>query len=72
MSYQIIIQIIISLLFSLMVLLQNKGASLGSIGGGFGDNSIKTQKRGGEKFLHFFTIFLAVLFCLNAFLIGRF
>jgi len=57
------IQIIVSILLIISILLQQTGAGLGA-GFGGGDATIagKSTRRGLEKFLLKFTIFLAVLF----------
>lgn len=57
------VQIIISILLIISVLLQQTGAGLGSGLGGAADSSnIISTRRGFEKTLLKFTIFLAVLF----------
>ena len=60
MSILNIAQIVISILLIVVILMQNKGTSLGGIFGG-GDNVFAT-KRGVEKKLHIATIVLSVLF----------
>ncbi|MCX6739965.1 MAG: preprotein translocase subunit SecG [Candidatus Parcubacteria bacterium] len=61
-----IIQIIISILLILAILLQNRGAGLGSAFGGEGN--IYRTKRGAEKFLYFATIILVIAFMVTAFI----
>lgn len=53
-------QIIISVLLIVAILLQNRGAGLGTTFGG--DSAMYHTKRGLEKRLHQATILLAVLF----------
>ncbi len=60
------IQVIVAILLSLLILLQQKGSGLGSLAGGGGGEFYAT-KRGAEKVLYRVTVALAVLFCLNAF-----
>ncbi|HNU81634.1 MAG TPA: preprotein translocase subunit SecG [bacterium] len=55
-----IAQIIVSILLIIVVLLQNRGAGLGSAFGGTG--GVYLTKRGLEKKLFIATIVLAVLF----------
>jgi len=61
------IQIILSVLLVCTILLQQSGTELGGAMGG-GDSSFFHTKRGFEKFLFYFTIILAILFALSAFL----
>lgn len=60
MSWLQITQIIISILLIIVILLQNRGAGLGSAFGGTG--GVYLTKRGLEKKLFTATIVLAVLF----------
>jgi len=60
MSWIKISQIIVSLLLIVVILLQNRGAGLGSAFGGTG--GVYLTKRGLEKKLFTATIILAVLF----------
>ncbi len=62
-----ILQIIISILVSITVLLQNKGTGLSATFGG--DFSGFHTKRGFEKFLVTATTVLGALFIINAFVI---
>jgi protein translocase SecG subunit len=55
-----IVQIIIAILLTISILLQNRGAGLsGTFGGSFGGYY---TKRGFEKFLVYFSVGLSVLF----------
>ncbi len=57
-------EIIIAILLIISILLQNRGAGLsGTFGGGFGGYH---TKRGFEKFLVFFSIFLSSAFVILA------
>lgn len=53
-----IVEIVLSVLIVISVILQNRAEGLGSLFGGGGE--IFRTKRGLEKFLYSFTIFLAV------------
>jgi len=66
-----VLQIVFSTILILTILLQQKSSGLGSAIGGSG-NDFQVQKRGAEKFLANVTVFFAILFCLNAFLIPFF
>ncbi|MBL4694203.1 preprotein translocase subunit SecG [Candidatus Gracilibacteria bacterium] len=57
-------QVVLSILLSLAILLQQKGAGLSATFGGGG--GFIASKRGAEKFLSNATIVLATLFVLNA------
>ncbi|MBT7736522.1 preprotein translocase subunit SecG [Candidatus Peregrinibacteria bacterium] len=57
-------QVIISILLSLAVLTQQRGAGLSATFGGTG--GFHTSKRGAEKVLSQATVVLAVLFVLNS------
>lgn len=60
----LISQIVVCVLLVLSVLLQNRAEGLGTMFGGGGE--IFRTKRGLEKFLYYFTIFLVVLLvCLS-------
>lgn len=61
-----IIQIVLSALLIILILIQQRGAGLGSAFGGEG--GIYYKKRGMEKVIFIATIVLAVLFILTAFL----
>lgn len=57
-------QIVVCVLLVVSILLQNRAEGLGSMFGGGGE--IFRTKRGLEKFLYYFTIFLVVLLvCLS-------
>jgi protein translocase SecG subunit len=62
-NYLPYIQIVVSILLIISILLQQTGVMAG-MGGTFGggDSSIKSTRRGLEKTLLKFTIFLSVLF----------
>ncbi|MCR4323253.1 MAG: preprotein translocase subunit SecG [Candidatus Azambacteria bacterium] len=62
-----IIMIVISVVFTIMVLLQQRGAGLSGTFGGDGSGSYHT-KRGMEKTIFFATIVLSVLFIGGAFI----
>ncbi len=62
------LQVFISLALALVILVQSRGAGLGSLAGG-STSGFQTERRGAEKLLHNVTIFLAVAFCVNAFAI---
>lgn len=66
MSWIKIAQVIISILLIVAILLQNRGAGLGSAFGGSG--GVYLTKRGLEKKLFIATIVLAVLFFITSFL----
>ena len=53
-------QLVLALLLTMVILLQQKGAGLGSIFGG--SSNIYSTKRGVDKILHYTTIVIAVLF----------
>lgn len=67
-KYVLIAQVVISILLSIFILLQNKDGGLSTMMGGGGE-SFKATKRGPEKFIYNTTIALAILFILNALLI---
>lgn len=60
MNWIVIAQIVVSILLIVAILLQNRGAGLGSAFGGSG--GVYLTKRGLEKKLFIATIILAVLF----------
>lgn len=51
-----------------LILVQNRGVALSNTFGG-GDTSVNYQRRGGEKLLHYLTIFCALVFAGSAFAI---
>jgi len=59
-----IIEIVVAILLTISILLQNRGAGLsGTFGGDFGGYY---SKRGFEKFLVYFSIFLSAIFLMLA------
>ena len=63
----LIIQLVVSVLLTIVILAQNKDGGLSAMMGG--NQSFQSVKRGAEKVIHRATIVLAVIFMLNAFLI---
>ncbi|TSC92944.1 MAG: preprotein translocase subunit SecG [Candidatus Berkelbacteria bacterium Licking1014_85] len=63
-----IIQMILAVLLVVLILLQQKGTALGGAFGGSG--TVYRTKRGVEKFLHYSTIVIAIIFILLS--LGRF
>ncbi len=61
------VQIVLSILLTVAIILQQRGAGLG---GAFGDTQGTTfyVRRGAEKTLFYATIVLAILFVLSAFI----
>ncbi|MFW6209943.1 MAG: preprotein translocase subunit SecG [Patescibacteria group bacterium] len=62
------IQIFLSVLLVAAILLQQRGSSLGGAFGGDNYSSAFHKRRGAELFLFKFTIGIAILFTLSAFL----
>ncbi len=62
------IQIILSVLLIAAILLQQRGSSLGGAFGGDNFSSAFHKRRGAELFLFKFSIGIAILFVLSAFL----
>jgi len=62
------IQIILSLLLVAVILLQQRGSSLGGAFGGDNFSSAFHKRRGAELFLFKFSIIISILFVLSAFL----
>lgn len=60
------IQIVISVLLIISVLLQQTGAGLGAGFGGADSSNVISTRRGFEKTLLKFTIFLSILFFLTS------
>ncbi|MEK9160291.1 MAG: preprotein translocase subunit SecG [Patescibacteria group bacterium] len=58
----IIVQIVVSLLLSLLILIQERGSGLGEGIAGVGGATIQTKKRGAEKVLAQLTVLMIVLF----------
>jgi len=64
-----IVQVVVSILIIISVLLQQTGAGMGAgFGGGDSSSNIISTRRGLEKTLLKFTIFLAVIFLITAIL----
>lgn len=55
-----IIQLVLAILITILVLLQQKGAGLSGVFGG--TSNVYSTKRGVDKILHYTTIVVAVLF----------
>ncbi len=64
----IVLQVVISILLAISILVQQRGAGLGSLAGGT-SSGFHSERRGAEKLLFRLTVILGVAFCLNAFLI---
>ncbi len=62
------VQIILSVLLVAAILLQQRGSSLGGAFGGDNFSSAFHKRRGAELFLFKFSIGIAILFVLSAFL----
>lgn len=62
------VQIILSILLIATILLQQRGSSLGGAFGGDNFSATFNKRRGAELFLFKFSIGLATLFVLSAFL----
>ena len=62
------VQIILSVLLIAAILLQQRGSSLGGAFGGDNFSSAFHKRRGSELFLFKFSIGIAILFVLSAFL----
>ena len=60
------IQIILSIILTTTIILQQTGAGVGGAFGG-GDDSIRYTRRGMEKVLFYISIIVAILFTLSAF-----
>ena len=58
----IIVQIVVSLLLSLLILIHERGSGLGEGIAGVGGATIQTKKRGAEKVLAQLTVLMIVLF----------
>lgn len=63
------LQVFLSVALIFVVLVQSRGAGLGSLAGGGGGGGFQAERRGAEKLFHTLTIILAIAFCLNAFVI---
>lgn len=63
----IIIQVVVSILLSILILAQNKEGGLSAFMGGMG--GFQATRRGAEKVIFNLTVILGVIFILNALLI---
>ena len=63
----LIIQVVISILLTILILVQNKDGGLSAVMGG--GQSFQATKRGTEKVIYNVTIVLAVLFLVNVIVI---
>jgi len=66
----LIVQIVICVILSITILLQNRAEGLGKMFGGGGE--VFRTKRGLEKFLYYLTIFLIVALVANSLLVLKF
>ncbi|MGI5898237.1 MAG: preprotein translocase subunit SecG [Candidatus Dojkabacteria bacterium] len=66
----LISQIVVCVLLVISILLQNRAEGLGTMFGGGGE--IFRTKRGLEKFLYYFTIFLVVLLVVLSLLVLKY
>jgi protein translocase SecG subunit len=62
----LIIQVVISILLTVLILMQNKEGGLGAVFGG--GESFQAVRRGPEKFIFISTIILSAAFMVNALL----
>jgi protein translocase SecG subunit len=62
----LIIHVVVGILFSIIVLMQDKGVGFGTAVGGAGGGQVFTTKRGAAKVLHNLSVILAILFLLSA------
>jgi protein translocase SecG subunit len=65
-----IAEIVVSVILVVSILLQNRAEGLGKLFGGGGE--VFRTRRGLEKFLYYFTIFLAVCWAVLSYLIVKF
>ena len=63
-----VFQLMVSIILSFLILMQQRGGGLGAIAGGSTGGEFYATKRGAEKILFRLTIIMAILFCLNAFI----
>lgn len=56
-----VILVVDAVMLVTLILLQNRGTSLGSAFGG-GDSSVHYERRGGEKVIHYITILAVITF----------
>ena len=61
-------QIILSIILTIAILLQQRGSSLGGAFGGDNFSSAFSKRRGAEEFLFKFSIVVAILFVFATFL----
>jgi len=66
-----IAQLVIGLIIIVLIAIQQKGGGLSSVFGGSSGGDFSTR-RGIEKYLHFFTIFLTTIFIVLSVLVFRF
>lgn len=66
----LIVQVVICVILSITILLQNRAEGLGKMFGGGGE--VFRTKRGLEKFLYYLTIFLIVALVANSLLVLKF
>ncbi len=64
----LIVQVVVSILLSILILAQNKDGGLSAVMGG--GQSFQSVKRGAEKVIYRATVFLAFVFMTNALLIA--
>jgi protein translocase SecG subunit len=57
-----VVHIVSSLLIILTIVVQQKGTGLSATFGGTGGGGFHMTKRGPEKFLHYFTVAMAIIF----------
>lgn len=62
------IQIILSIVLTIAILLQQRGSSIGGAFGGDNFSSAFNKRRGAEEFLFRFSIVIAVFFVFSTFL----
>jgi preprotein translocase subunit SecG len=66
----LITQFVVSVVMIISILLQNRAEGLGTMFGGGGE--VFRTKRGLERFLYFFTMFLAVVFSVLSLIIVKY
>lgn len=71
-TFLIVLEITFAVLLGLSILLQSRGAGLGSLAGGGGSDGFHSERRGAEKLLFQATIFFAIGFCGIAFFLPFF
>jgi len=55
-----VLQIILSIVIIAVVLLQSRSSGFSTV---FGGGTFQTARRGSEKYLHYLTIVLIIVFC---------